>query len=148
MPHIIFFVISWVSLFVFIGRKRIMELIRGGIIGGVFAGIVDYFAGTFGFYRYEKMALPIMGRVSIFSILALIALTIFYLNWLPNDWYRRFAYTVYCSSIFLLIDAVYYQLGVLVYMNWQLWYSFILNFVGLNFVAFLSDKVMVKYSMG
>lgn len=144
MPHLIFAIISWGVLLITVGKTRIIQLSVNGVIGVALAITVDSFGRILGLYKYANMIFPIAGYIPISHLFYIYASTILYLNWLPGSWLRRLIYTACFSAAFLVVEAIMYQAGAIIYLKWRLWYSFFLVFSGLSVIGIITDKLRIK----
>ena len=145
MPWLIYANFMWVLVFILVG-KRFYLLWEKGLLGVVLMVIVDCIGIKLNLYHYAK-GLFYIGCLPLLHIIGIYAASILYLNWLPQQTSKRILYTIYFSTLFLSLEAAMYRAGALIYPNWKLSYSYLLNMTGLLALAYLTDlfkKIKLK----
>jgi len=133
-------IVSWAVLLIIVGKSRIAQWAVSGIVGVTLAVIVDSVLISYGLYRYEKSLITINGIFPVCHFLYTYASTIIYLNWLPKHRREQILYTVFLSIAFLVVEAIMYQFGAIVYIKWNLWYSYPVILFGLSFLCIIASK--------
>ncbi len=140
MPFLIKSLIA-LPLFYFTAGHNFSKLWKGGLIGIFIVAATDYMGYKFNLYSYQNALVMLWGFMPILNNFSLFLVSMMYLNWLPHTWPRRIMYTAYISIIFLAVEAAMFANNAIVYIRWQLWYSYFLLIAGLLLLAFLWDLV-------
>ena len=137
MPWLIHTTFIWVLVFILI-NKRFYLLWKKGLLGVVIMVIVDCIGIELNLYHYAK-GLFYIGCLPLLHIISIYGASILYLNWLPQQTSKRILYTIYFSALFLSLEAAMYSAGAVIYPDWKLSYSYLLNLTGLLSLAYLTD---------
>ena len=140
MPHLILAIVSWMVLLIKVGKSRIAQWAISGIIGVALAVTVDSVLISYGLYRYEKALFVINGIFPVCHFFYTYASTILYLNWLPKHRREQIIYTIVLSTVFLVVEAIMHQFGAIIYLKWNLWYSYPVILFGLSFLCTIASK--------
>ncbi|MFZ5595466.1 MAG: hypothetical protein ACOY31_00420 [Bacillota bacterium] len=145
MPHLIKILIV-MPLFYFILGHKFSKLWRYGLAGVGIMLAADYTGFRLNFYHYQNGFITMGGWMPVPHIINVFIDSMFYVNWLPKQWGRRFWYTVCFSVVSLFVEAIVYSAGGIVYHNWKLWHSYFLSLGGLSLLAYISDFLSLKQS--
>lgn len=139
---------SLISLpvFYFLAGHNFHCLWKGGLIGVGIMLAADTAGHYLNLYHYRNSQFMIGGFMPLPHIFNMFLISMLYLNWLPRQWPERISYTAYMSALFIVIEVIMKRAGAIEYLNWELWYSYLLIFVGLSVLAYLSDFVQSNMS--
>ncbi len=139
MEYLIYTLIAFAVIFIFVG-KRFYKIWKLGFIGVGIMLLADLLGTGYNYYAYPRGILY-LGGIPVLHIFQTYASSILYLNWLPRRQDLRVAYTFFVSALFLVVEAIMYHIGAVIYPNWNLAYSFILLIFGLSMLSYLSGFV-------
>lgn len=143
MPFLIISVIL-LPFTIWTAGKNFDKLWKGALIGVGIMVVADTTGHLLNLYHYQNGLIMLGGFLPVIQILNIFISSVLYLNWLPRHWSKRLLYTAYVSVLFLALEAIIFQAGAIVYTNWMLLYSYILNIAGLSLLAYLSDKAFQR----
>lgn len=127
------------TFFLLTAGRNFTRLWKGGLIGVGIMLVADTAGHFLNLYHYQNELIMIGGVIPAVHVFNMFLFSMLYLNWLPQSRAKIILYTVYTSVLFLSIESVMYRAGAIVYLNWELWYSYFLIFFGLLLLAYLSD---------
>lgn len=140
MGYGIYAAFAFAAVILFVGR-RFYKLWKAGFIGVGIMLIVDLLGTRYNLYAYQQGILY-LGGIPALHIVQTYVSSILYLNWLPRRRDLRVPYTVFVSALFLVVEAIMYRIGAIIYPNWNLGYSFILLILGLLLLSHLSGLII------
>lgn len=126
---IVFFCVSCVALFVFVGLHKIKSLWPIGLITLVLVYIIDNTFISFGAFSYSYPN-PLLDNLPLFYWLSGFCGGIILANYYPNDRKKQFPYILLSSACFLAMEVLMSYLGYFHYHNWHPIKSYILDIFG------------------
>lgn len=139
MHYIIYTAVIWGLVYFLVG-ERFKLIWKVALLGVLLQVAVDYFGTRYNLYLYPRGyvyigRLPVMQSVNIYGV------SLLFFNWLPRSWGKRILYIIYADMLFLAMEALMYSAGGIIFPNWKLHYSYLLNIAGLLLITYLSDFI-------
>lgn len=126
----VFVAAVWVLTGILVPGVRIRGLFNAGLVGGFLLSFVLNVLGVlvFHFWRFGPDILPFMG-IPVAVPIAWTAEVILFLNYLPQHKLSVAMYTTAFAVVSTILDYFFLQLGMRVFINWNLFATFILGLI-------------------
>jgi len=137
--HIIYFAATWIFVLIFIGSKRVRELLPVAVLGILSLTSVDLYVTSLGLYQFNKPVINILGA-PLFHLLWGGGAAIVFVHYTKQGFSRKFVSVVFFTIITLIFDFIAEKAGVSQRLgNFSYLHSGILDFASLVVLLWVSE---------
>lgn len=145
MAWLIFFVLAWGLVVVLVGPRHLTALWPAGLIAIIVSYLVDSTLVKMGAFKFNDLYISV-GGVPFFYLLANFANGMTLVRLTPQQGMFRPVIIVSLALLFLLMEYLAIMFGYFTHLNWNLWYSAILNILGFTLILW-ATKILHSASL-
>lgn len=137
--HIIYFAATWIFVFIFIGFKRIRELLPVAVLGVLTLTTVDLYVTSLGLYQFNKPVVNILGT-PLFHLLWGGGAAVVFIYYTGQGFNRKLVNVIFFTIITLILEFIAEKAGVAQRLgNYGYLHSAILDFSSLVVLLWISE---------
>jgi len=137
--HIIYFAVTWIFVFIFIGFKRIRELLPVAVLGVITLTVVDLYITSLGLYQYNNPVVNILGT-PLFHLLWGGGAAIVYIHYMRPGFSRKFVSVIFFTIVTLTLEFIAEKAGVAQRLgSYSYLHSVLLDFAALVILLWIAE---------
>lgn len=137
--HIIYFAVTWIFVFIFIGFKRMRELLPVAVLGVITLTVFDLYITSLGLYQYNNPVVNILGT-PLFHLLWGGGAAIVYIHYMQPGFSRKFVSVIFFTIITLVLEFIAEKAGVAQRLgNYSYLHSAFLDFAALVILLWIAE---------
>jgi hypothetical protein len=141
MTWLVFFVISWGMALLLVRPHRVIKLWPAGLVAVIVTLLIDSTLIKMGAFLFHNQFIGI-GGVPLFYALANFANGMTLVHLVPSQGTLQPVITLSLVLLFLMAEFTAISFGYFTHLNWNLWYSLVLNTFGFATVLWVTRLFM------
>ncbi len=144
MEWIIIFIINWILFFVLIEWRLLKKTLWCGVFAMLLQLMVDTQAISHNLYEIRNKNIDLFGSSAFFVFGPVLVIGTLYSQYHPKKWWLRVIHVIIVSSLYSLEEYFINKSGQLVYINWHLFDSIVVNISAMIILSWFTAVVLDK----